>query len=248
MGKLDGKQALVTGGGRGIGRGIVLELAREGADVAIIYRRNREAAERTADEVRVFGRRAAVFQADVGDREAVERMVAESITFLGHLDVAVANSGVASRVATVAETDPAEWRRVMTTDLDGAFWTARAAIPHLVARGGTFLFISSVGADMAGAYGAPYHVAKAGVNALMKVLAKEVASSGVRVNCIAPGLVRSDMGDRLLRFYGDAILQGIPLGRAGEPVDIGRAAVFLTSADASWITGKVLRIDGGAWM
>ena len=248
MGKLDGKQALVTGGGRGIGRGIVLELAREGADVAINYHRDREAAERTADEVRAFGRRAAVFRADVGDREAVERMVAEAITFLGHLDVAVANSGVASRVATVAETDPAEWRRVMTTDLDGAFWTARTAIPHLVARGGTFLFISSVGADMAGACGAPYHVAKAGVNALMKVLAKEVASSGVRVNCIAPGLVRSDMGDRLLRFYGDAILQGIPLGRAGEPVDIGHAAVFLASADASWITGKVLRIDGGAWM
>jgi NAD(P)-dependent dehydrogenase (short-subunit alcohol dehydrogenase family) len=148
----------------------------------------------------------------------------------------------------VAETDPAEWRRVMTTDLDGAFWTARAAVPHVVASRGSVIFVSSIGADMAGAFGAPYHVAKAGVNALMKVLAKEVASAGVRVNCIAPGLVRSDMGDRLIRFYGDAVLQGIPLGRAGEPADIGRAAVFLASADASWITGKVLRIDGGAWM
>ena len=248
MGKLDGRTALVTGGGRGIGRGIVLELAREGADVAINYRRDRAAAETAAGEVRALGRRAEVFQADVGDREAVERMVTDAVAFLGRLDIAVANSGVASRVAPVAETDPAEWRRVMTTDLDGAFWTARTTVPHLVATRGTLLFISSIGADMAGAFGAPYHVAKAGVNALMKVLAKEVASAGVRVNCIAPGLVRSDMGDRLLRFYGDAIVQGIPLGRAGEPVDIGRAAVFLASADASWITGKVLRIDGGAWM
>jgi 3-oxoacyl-[acyl-carrier protein] reductase len=248
MGRLDGKTALVTGGGRGIGRGIVLEFAREGADVAINYRRDRDAAERTAVEVRALGRRAVIVQADVGDREAVERMVAEAVGFLGHLDIAVANSGVASRVAPVAEVDPAEWRRVMTTDLDGAFWTARAAIPHVVARQGAFIFISSVGVDMTGPHGAPYHVAKAGVNALTKVLAKEVAAAGVRVNCIAPGLVRSDMGDRLLRFYGDAILQGIPLGRAGEPVDVGRAAVFLASADAGWITGKILRVDGGAWM
>jgi 3-oxoacyl-[acyl-carrier protein] reductase len=246
--KLDGKAALVTGGGRGIGRGIVLAFARDGADVAVNYRRDREAAEATAAEVRGLGRRAVCLQADVAEREAVERMVADAVAFLGGLDIAVANSGVAARVAPVAQVDPAEWRRVLGTDLDGAFWTARAAIPHVVARRGTFLFISSVGADMAGAGGAPYHVAKAGVNALTKVLAKEVASTGVRVNCIAPGLVRSDMGERLLRFHGDAVLQGIPLGRVGEPTDIGHAAVFLASADASWITGKILRVDGGAWM
>jgi 3-oxoacyl-[acyl-carrier protein] reductase len=248
MGKLDGRTALVTGGGRGIGRGIVLAFAREGADVAINYRRDAEAAEATASEVRALGRRAVTVQADVADREAVERMVEEAITFLGHLDVAVANSGVASRVAPVAQVDPAEWRRVLATDLDGAFWTARAAIPHVVARRGAFLFVGSIGADLAGAGGAPYHVAKAGVNALTKVLAREVASAGVRVNCIAPGVVRSEMGERLLRFHGEAVLAGIPLGRAGEPDDIGRAAVFLASDDAAWITGKVLRVDGGAWM
>ncbi len=248
MGKLDGKTALVTGGGRGIGRGIALEFAREGADVAINYRRDRDAAEKTAAEVRALGRRADVFQADVADREAVEAMVAGALGFLGGLDVVVANSGVAARVAAVAEVDPAEWRRVLATDLDGAFWTARAAIRHVVARKGVFLFISSVGADMTAPGGAPYHVAKAGVNALTKVLAKEVAHQGVRVNCIAPGLVRSEMGERLLRFHGDVVLQGIPLGRAGEPSDIGRAAVFLASSDGAWITGKILRVDGGAWM
>jgi 3-oxoacyl-[acyl-carrier protein] reductase len=118
----------------------------------------------------------------------------------------------------------------------------------VTARRGVFLFISSIGADAAHPGGAPYHVAKAGVNTLTKVLAKEVAGAGVRVNCIAPGLVRSEMGERLLRFHGEAILAGIPLGRAGEPADIGRAAVFLASADAAWITGKIVRVDGGAWM
>src|SRR5437667_29627 len=128
------------------------------------------AAQATAPEVRALGRRAVVLQADVGEREGVEAMVAQAVEFLGGLDVAVANSGVAARVATVAKTDPAEWRRVLTTDLDGAFWTARAAIPHVVARKGVVLFISSIGADAAQAGGAPYHVAKAGVNALGKVL------------------------------------------------------------------------------
>ncbi|TMA66292.1 MAG: glucose 1-dehydrogenase [Deltaproteobacteria bacterium] len=248
MGKLEDKTALVTGGGRGIGRAIALEFAREGADVAINYRRDREAAEKTAAEVRTLGRRVVVLQADVSDREAVEAMVAEAVGFLGGLDIVVANAGVAARVAPVAGVDPAEWRRVLATDLDGAFWTARAAVPHVVARRGVLLFLSSIGADLAGAGGAPYHVAKAGVNALMKVLAKEVAPAGVRVNSIAPGVVRSEMGERLLRYHGDAVLQTIPLGRAGEPSEIGRAALFLASADGAWITGKVLRVDGGAYI
>src|SRR5947199_10856504 len=125
MGKLDGKTALVTGGGRGIGRGIVVEFAREGADVAINYRRDREAAEATAAEIRALGRRTVVLQADVGERAGVEAMVARAGEFLGGLDVAVAHSGVAARVATVAETDPGEWPRALATDPGAALWTAR---------------------------------------------------------------------------------------------------------------------------
>jgi len=248
MGRLDGKIALVTGGGRGIGRGIVLEFAREGADVAVNYRRDREAAEATAREVESLGRRAMVVQADVSDHEAVVRMVAETRSSFGRVDVAVANSGVASRVAATHELDPGEWRRVMSTDLDGAFYTARAVLPALLESRGVLLFISSIGADVAAAGGAPYHVAKAGVNTLMRVIAKEVAGAGVRVNCIAPGLVRSDMGNRLIKFVGEGITQTIPLGRVGEPADIGKAAVYLASADAAWVTGKILRVDGGASM
>jgi 3-oxoacyl-[acyl-carrier protein] reductase len=248
MGRLDGKIALVTGGGRGIGRGIVLEFAREGADVAVNYRRDREAAEATAREVESLGRRAMVVQADVSDHEAVVRMVAETRSAFGRVDIAVANSGVASRVAATHELDPGEWRRVMSTDLDGAFYTARAVLPALLESRGVLLFISSIGADVAAAGGAPYHVAKAGVNTLMRVIAKEVAGAGVRVNCIAPGLVRSDMGNRLIKFVGEGITQTIPLGRVGEPADIGKAAVYLASADAAWVTGKILRVDGGASM
>ncbi len=248
MGRLADKVALVTGGGRGIGRGIVLEFAREGADVAINFRRGRDAAEATARDVEALGRKAMIVEADVSDREAVDRMVAEVRNAFGRIDVGVANSGVASRVAAVHDMDPGEWRRVLTTDLDGAFYTARAVLPALLERRGVLLFISSIGADMAGAGGAPYHVAKAGVNTLMRVIAKEVAGSGVRVNCIAPGLVRSDMGERLIKFVGEGITKAIPLGRVGEPSDIGKAAAYLASDDASWVTGKVLRVDGGACM
>ena len=248
MSKLAGKTALVTGGGRGIGRGIVLEFAREGADVGIVYRRDAEAAADVVAEVTALGRRAHAFQADVADPDAIALAVHDCVDALGRLDLVVANSGVASRFAPVETLDVAEWRRVMATDLDGAFYTARSVIPHLKRHSGTLLFISSVGADMAAAGGAPYHAAKAGVNTLTRVLAKEVAAAGVRVNCIAPGLVKSDMGNRIIGFVGERILDGIPLGRAGEPSDIGRAAVFLASDDAAWITGKILRVDGGAFM
>jgi 3-oxoacyl-[acyl-carrier protein] reductase len=248
MGRLDGKTALVTGGGRGIGRGIALEFTREGANVAVNYRRDRAAADSVVREIEGLGRRAIAVEGDVSDWAQVESMVARAVDFLGGLDIAVANSGVASRYQTVAELDPGEWHRVTATDLDGAFYTAKAVIPHLVASKGVLLFISSVGADMAAAGGAPYHAAKAAVNVLTRVVAKEVASAGVRVNCIAPGLVRSDMGNKLIGFFGEGLVQTIPLGRAGEPADLGRAAVFLASADGAWITGKILRVDGGACM
>src|SRR5436309_4710202 len=168
MGKLDGKTALVTGGGRGIGRGIVVEFAREGADVAINYRRDREAAEATAAEVRALGRRAVVVQADVGEGQAVEAMVAQAVAFLGGLDVAVANSGVAARVATIAKTDPAEWRRVLTTDLDGAFWTARAAIPNVADGRVSFSSFPPTAPAPPKPAAPPNHAAKAGGNPLPK--------------------------------------------------------------------------------
>jgi len=249
VGKLDGRFALVTGGSRGIGRGIALAFAREGASVAVNYRRDAAAAQATVAEIERLGRSAMAVHADVAEWPQVERMVDEVMAAFGTLDIAVANSGVASRTQTVWDMDIDHWHRVLAVDLHGAFYTCKATAKHLVdRRRGAIILVSSIGADVCGPLGAPYYVAKAGVNALTKSLAKECAAAGVRVNCIAPGLIETDMGTRMMRHYGDALLSGIPLGRPGQPDDIGHAAVYLASDDSSFVTGKILRVDGGAWM
>src|SRR6185369_11319302 len=249
MGRLDDKFALVTGGSRGIGRGIALEFAREGANVAVNYRRDEAAAQATVAEIERLGRKAIAVRADVADWPQVERMAADVLAAFGALDIVVANSGVASRTQTVWDMDIDHWHRVMGVDLHGAFYTCKATAKHLVdQRRGVIILVSSIGADVCGPLGAPYYVAKAGVNALTKSLAKECAPAGVRVNCIAPGLIETDMGTRMMQHYGDAILSGIPLGRPGQPQDVGRAAVYLASDDSAFVTGKILRVDGGAWM
>jgi 3-oxoacyl-[acyl-carrier protein] reductase len=246
MGKLSGQVALVTGGSRGIGRGIALGFAREGADVAINFRRDRDAALATAEAIEGLGRRAMVCQADVADWPAVQAMAEQVIEHFGHLDIAVANSGVASRPQAVWDIDVEHWRRVIDVDLNGVFHTCKAVVRHMVDRKrGSILLISSVGADLCAPFGSPYYVAKAGVNALTRCLAQECASAGVRVNCIAPGLIKTDMGDRLIAAFGEGMIDGIPLKRPGYPEDVAHAAVFLASDEAGFITGKILRVDGG---
>lgn len=245
--KLAGKTAIVTGGSRGIGRGIVLAFAREGADVAINYRRDEAAARETADQVRSLGRRAEIYQADVAEWPAVERMFDAAGRAFGGFDVVVANSGIASRTASLVDTDPDYWNKVLGIDLNGVFHTCKAGVP-LLREQGNVIVVSSIGADLCAPYGAPYYVAKAGANALVKVLAKELAPQRKRVNAIAPGMVASDMGNRLVAAIGEGAVSSIPLGRIGQPEDIGAAAVFLASADASWVTGKILRVDGGVFM
>jgi 3-oxoacyl-[acyl-carrier protein] reductase len=215
--------------------------------VAINFRRDRAAAEATATEIRALGRRAEIYQADVGDDHDVARMFAEAAQSFAGFDVLVANSGVASRVQSVANTEVDYWKRVLDVDLNGVFYTCKFGVPHLRARGNV-LVVSSIGADLCAPFGAPYYVAKAGANALTKVLAKELAPEGKRVNCIAPGMIATDMGNRLVSALGEGVLSTIPLGRIGQPDDIAAAAVFLASDDASWITGKILRVDGGVYM
>jgi 3-oxoacyl-[acyl-carrier protein] reductase len=249
MGKLEGKNALVTGASRGIGRGIAVEFAREGANVAVNYRRDEGAARETVEEIERLGTKGFAVQADVADWDAVQTMVAKVIQELADLDIVVANSGVASRAEALWDIDISHWNRVVSVDLGGAFHTCRATAKRLVDRGqGSIILVSSVGADTCSPFGAPYYVAKAGVNALTKCLAKECASSGVRVNGIAPGLIYTDMGDRLIKFYGDDLISTIPLARPGKPEEVARAAVYLASDDSSFVTGQILRVDGGTWM
>jgi 3-oxoacyl-[acyl-carrier protein] reductase len=244
--RLASRTALVTGSSRGIGRAIALEFAREGADVAVNYRKQAAGAEEAASAIRALGRRAAVVQADISDPEACVRMAREAEAALGPLDIVVANGGVASRPGLIADMPVEEWHRVLATDLHGCFYTIKAVIGGMLARGrGVILTISSIGADKCAPGGAPYYVSKAGVNALTLTLANEVAARGVRVNAIAPGLVMSDMGERMVRAVGEQLVAGIPLGRAGQPEEIAKLATFLASNDAAWITGKIYRIDGG---
>jgi len=248
LARLDGKCALVTGASRGIGRGIALAFAEAGADVAIGYRREKEAALATLKEIESRGRRGFAFAADVRDAAAVEAMVRGAAHALGALDIVVANAGVATRFEPVHEVEIGYWQRILDTDLNGVFYTIHAALPILRAqRSGVILSISSIAADACGANGGPYVAAKAAVNALTTVVARENAACGIRANVIAPGLVRTDIADKLIEFHGEAMLKSIPLGRIGTPEDVGNLAVFLASDAASWITGEVFRIDGGAW-
>jgi len=244
--RLEHRIALVTGASRGIGKAIALEFAREGADVAVNYRKQGQAAEETASAIRALGRRAVVIQGDISDAEACQRMAADAEKTLGPLDIVVANGGVASRPNTIVELPIEEWHRVLATDLHGCFYTIKAVIGGMLDRGrGVILTISSVGPDRCAPGGAPYYVGKAGVNALTRTLANEVAARGIRVNAIAPGMVLSDMGERMIKAVGPQLVAGIPLGRAGQPDEIAKLAVFLASDDAAWITGKIYRIDGG---
>lgn len=245
---LDGKRALVTGGSRGIGRGIALALAEAGADVAIGYRRDAPAAESTCKQIEAVGRRAVAHAADVRDPEAVRAMVEGARDDLGGLDIVVANAGVATRFQPLHEVEAGYWDRVLGIDLNGVFHTLHSALPILrEQRDGVILTVSSIAADACGANGGPYVAAKAAVNALTKVAARENAALGVRCNVIAPGLIQTDIADGMLEAHGEAIVKGIPLGRMGTIDEIGSLAVYLASDAAAWITGKVFRIDGGQY-
>ena len=246
--KLAGRKALVTGASRGIGRGIALAFAAEGADVAVGYRREKPAAEESVRAIQAQGRRGFAYAADVRDAAAVRAMVHSAHADLGGLDIVVANAGVPTRFQPLHEVEPSYWQRVLEIDLHGVFHTVHAALPLLRAQqSGVILTISSVAADLCAANGGPYVAAKAAVNALTKVIARENAALNVRCNVIAPGLIKTDIADGMLEFHGDDLMKSIPLQRMGTPEECGQLAVYLASDDASWITGKVFRIDGGTW-
>jgi 3-oxoacyl-[acyl-carrier protein] reductase len=245
---LTGKRALVTGGSRGIGRAIAVAFARAGADVAVGYRREAAGAQATVKEIESAGRRGFAFAADVREYEAVQAMVEGAREALGGLDVVVANAGVPTRFQPLHEVEPGYWRRVVGIDLDGVFHTLHATLPILRGQlSGVILTISSIAADACGANGGAYVAAKAAVNALTTVVARENAPLGVRANVIAPGLIQTDIAEGMLAQHGERLVGAIPLGRIGTAEEVAQLAVYLASDAAAWITGKVFRIDGGQW-
>lgn len=252
MGRLDGRVALVTGASheRGIGRGIALALAQEGAHVACADVGFAAEGEALAEELRALGRRAAFYRLDVADRGDVERVLDEVERELGPLDIVCSNAGVADWQPW-AEITPASFDRVVAVNLTGAFNVGQAAARRLVAagRGGRIVFTSSVHVQMGFPQMAIYGATKQGLRALSETMAIELAGHGITVNHIGPGWVKSQLNDSSpgLQTEEDerATLQLIPIPRASEAIEQGRAVVYLCSEDGDYVTGEFLRVDGG---
>ena len=237
---------LITGSSRGIGAACARRFARDGWRVAVHYHRSEKEARALAEELRGSGAEAVVVRGDLSDPEQAARAVDRAREALGHLDALVCNAGVALPVQLLTDTTDDQWRRVMGTDLDGVFFTLRAAIPGMVSRKrGAIVTVSSMWGVTGGSCEAPYSAAKAGVIGLTKALAKELGPSGIRVNCVAPGAIETDMTAFLTPEDRAALADEAPLGRMGTPEEVAEAVRFLAGEEARFITGQVLRVDGG---
>jgi 3-oxoacyl-[acyl-carrier protein] reductase len=236
---LEGRTALVTGGSRGIGRAIAVELGKAGASVVVGYRAGVEEAEAVAQEI---GGRAV--QADVSDPAGAQRLVEEA----GDLDILVNNAGL-TRDTLLARMSDDDWRAVIETNLSSVFYTCRAvARPMMKKRGGAIVNVSSI-VGLHGNMGqANYGASKAGIIGFTKSLARELGSRGVRANVVAPGYIHTRLTDVLPEEATNAMLVNTPLGKLGDPEDIAGAVRFLCSDEASFITGEVLLVDGGLGM
>lgn len=244
---LSGKQALVTGASKGIGRAIALAYAEAGADVALVSRSADLLAE-TGKEIEALGRRALVVPADLTDRDAAAAAVAAAIDGLGHLDVIVNNAGGSNFMVEFKDLRLRGWDKIMRLNLDSAMAVCHAAAPHLLARGGGSVVNVASMAALGAPFLAPYAAAKAGLVALTKTLAVEWASAGVRVNALCPGWTATDLNRNLWadEAANAATVSGVPMRRWGTAEEMAQPAVFLASAASAYMTGQVLFVDGGA--
>jgi 3-oxoacyl-[acyl-carrier protein] reductase len=248
MGRYSGKVALVTGGSRGIGRGIAERLAQEGASVAINYRTDEEAARETLRAVEDAGGSGLIVQGDVSVSEQAADLVATTTRELGALHILVNNAGVSADMLTMRLTEEA-WDRVLDTDLKGAFLTIKAALrPMVRQRWGRIISISSVVAYTGNVGQASYAAAKAGLLGLTKSVAREVATRGITANVVAPGLISTAMTDALPDEIRSWMLSQVPMGRPGSVEDVASAVAFLGSEEAGYLTGQVIKVDGGMVM
>jgi len=247
---LTGKIALISGSSRGIGKGIALEMARAGADITVNYFRHREDAETVADEIKSMGRRAIIVGADVSDRNAVDGMVKETTRQLGTPNIIVANAYYSKR-ETFLDLDLDEMRKTYEVSIFGAFNIAQAGARQMVAEGisGNILFISSVMSFLPFPTSLAYSSAKAGMNHMAAIIALELLDHRIRVNVIEPGWIDTP-GERKYATEEELKKSGekLPWGRMGTIEDLGKAATFICSDAADYITGEVMRVDGGFWL
>ena len=246
--KFAGKVALVTGAARGIGEAIALTLAREGADV-VVTDVDLEDAQRVAQEIKGLGRKAKAIQADVSQREAVQRLVSEAVSLFGKIDILVNNAGIIRR-GTFLEHDPQDWEKVLSVNLGGTFNCAKEVVPLMIKQGGgKIINISSVVGRMGDIASAPsYGTSKGAINTFTKSLARELAPYGINVNAVAPHAIETDMSREWSEEKRRQIVEAIPLKRLGKPEEVAEVVAFLASDGAGFITGQILDVNGGYLM
>ena len=243
--ELKGKAALVTGGSRGIGRAVCLELARRGACVAVNYAGNAAAAEETVESCKAMGVDAFSVQADVADAAACDAMVKEVLSRFGRLDILVNNAGI-TRDGLMPMLKDADWDAVLDANLKGAFHCMRAAYrPMMKQKYGRVVTLSSIVGLRGNAGQANYAASKAGLIGLTKSMAKELAGRNVTVNAVAPGFIDTDMTAALPEKARESMLASIPMGRLGQGEDVAKAVAFFAGDGAGYVTGQVLCVDGG---
>jgi 3-oxoacyl-[acyl-carrier protein] reductase len=248
---LQGRLALVTGGSRGVGRAIALALAQDGADVAINYARNGDAAEATVAEIKALGRSAKHYQASVQNFDEDQEMVARINAEMGPVSILVNNAGIASKGRSVAETDPDELTKVVAVHAFAAHYLCKLVLPSMRSTNrGDVIMISSAATKGLSANGAPYNMGKAALEALAATLYKEELRNNIRVNVVAPGLVETEMGKRLvLATQGIEDLRQLdahmPFGRVCQPDDVANLVRYLVSDANSYVTGERLYVNGG---
>lgn len=245
---LQGKHALVTGASRGIGRSIALELAKQGAHVAVNYAGSEDRAQAVVDEIIALGQKAFKVQADVSNEKSVKDMVKTVIDTFGSLDILVNNAGI-TKDNLLMRMKEADFDDVININLKGVFLCTKAVSrPMMKQRGGTIVNVASI-VGVSGNPGQTNYVAsKAGVIGMTKSVAKELASRNIRVNAVAPGFISTDMTDKLSDEQQEAMLDMIPLGKLGTPEDVAVVVRFLASDDAKYMTGQTIHIDGGMVM
>jgi 3-oxoacyl-[acyl-carrier protein] reductase len=252
MMSLKDKVCIVTGGSRGIGRGISEALAAEGANLAIIFRNNAKAFEDLRSALTHCAVRIEGYQMDVTAFNSVKKTFQQIYDDFSSIDVLVNCAGRSPSTNSVARGTPKEWHAIIDVDLHAPYYCSKVALDYMREKGGgNIVNISSVVANTCHAGSASYASAKAGLEAFTKVLAREEAHNGIRVNAIAPGLIQSDMSDKMTKVYGQErikeVYESIPLRRFGEPRDIGNLVVYLVSEKGDYITGQVLGVDGGMY-
>jgi NAD(P)-dependent dehydrogenase (short-subunit alcohol dehydrogenase family) len=248
---LTGRVALVTGASRGIGRAIAIALAEAGADIAVNYRRDVEAANETVAAINALGRKAIAYSASVEKWDEDVAMVDQVVADFGAIDILVNNAGIASRGNSVADTDPAEMERVVRVHAFGPHYLSKLVLPHMRGRGrGDIIMISSVATLFHSANGGPYNMGKAALEALALTLAKEERANGIRTNIVAPSLTVTEMGQRLSRATsGVADIHELdarsPFGRVSTPEDVAAVVTFLVSSANPYVNGQKVNVNGG---